>query len=322
MNRPSANNNATVDIEDHGVVLVRGADAAKFLQGQVTCDIQALLSSAPQRPSALGAHCTHKGRMLFTFRALFLDNSTIALIIYRALIPQVMTYLGKYIVFFKAELVDAQSDYQLLGIEGAAVTTVLREAIPDLGDGVNTVTVGDSMIAIGLGRQRYEILLNNTTLSNKPTNYRNRFLAVSQQRDVDYWTSANIQSGIGEVRPETSGEFIPQMLNLQLVGDGVSFDKGCYTGQEVVARMRYLGKLKRRMYRLRLAPGLLPHPGAAIYSTSHRQSVGTVVIAGRIENHIEVLAVVINTVIEADSAYIDEHHRRKLQLLPLPYATP
>ena len=154
MNQSSKGNSWIVDISDHSVVLVRGLDAVKFLQGQVTCDIEALLSSANQRLSALGAHCTHKGRMLFTFRVLCIDDSTIALIVHQKLIPQVIQSLGKYIVFSKAELIDAKTDYQLIGIQGEAATTALKQFIPHLSDKVNTVSLSGSIIAICLEQQR------------------------------------------------------------------------------------------------------------------------------------------------------------------------
>ena len=319
MDQSLKNINRIVTISDHGIVLVKGADAVKFLQGQVTCDIKALLSSSNWRPSSLGAHCTHKGRMLFTFRAFCLDNTTVALIIHRELIPKAMQSLAKYIVFSKAELIDAQTDYQLLGIEGDAATTVLEEYIPNLSDKVDTVSLTDDLAAICLGEKRYEVLFNSK--SDYASSCKNSLCAVCKSEDVNYWTLGNIRSGIGEVRPETVEEFIPQMLNLQAVGNGISFNKGCYTGQEIVARMQYRGKLKRQMYRLRLKLDKLPKPGDPIYSLSDDEPAGTIVIASVIENYTEILAVVVNKVIvEKSPIYLDKHHQLELELLTIPYA--
>ena len=315
MNQSSTSHNWIVDITDHSVVLVKGIDAVKFLQGQVTCDIQQLLSSADQRPSTLGAHCTHKGRMLFTFRAFCLDDNTIALVLYRELIPQLMDSLGKYIVFSKAELIDGQQDYQLLGIQG----DILKQYLPHLSDTVNQVSLSDSIAAICLGEQRYELLLDKTKFADENAHFKNILYTAWQTADLNAWTLENIRSGIGEVRPETVEEFIPQMLNLQSVGDGISFDKGCYTGQEIVARMKYLGKLKRHMYRLQLAADTLPNPGDPIYSLSSEKPVGTVVMAAHADDAIEVLAVVVNTVLEEEKAYIDKEHQYQLEPLSLPY---
>ncbi len=86
--------------------------------------------------------------------------------------------------------------------------------------------------------------------------------AIARRADLNEWLLGQIRAGIGQVMPQTRELFIPQMLNLQAVG-GVSFKKGCYTGQEIVARMQYLGKLKRRLYRLRLNTPEMPEPGTA-----------------------------------------------------------
>ncbi|MCY1240404.1 tRNA-modifying protein YgfZ [compost metagenome] len=106
------------------------------------------------------------------------------------------------------------------------------------------------------------------------------------------------------------------MINLQAVG-GVSFRKGCYTGQEIVARMQYLGRLKRRLHRLALDGDALPEPGTELFSPVHGSSVGEVVLAARSENSIELLAVL------QDDAVADNRIRladeRPLSLLDLPY---
>ena len=102
--------------------------------------------------------------------------------------------------------------------------------------------------------------------------------------------AARSRAGIGQVMPTTRELFIPQMLNLQAVG-GVSFKKGCYTGQEIVARMQYLGKLKRRLYRLSLDAAQLPEPGTPLFAPSHNSSIGEVVLAANAGQNIELLAV-------------------------------
>ena len=308
MNQSVENTNWIVELSNHSLILVRGADAVKFLQGQVTCDIEALSLSAGIGPSVLGAHCTHKGRMLFTFRAFCIDDDTVALMVYRELVSQVMDSLGKYIVFSKAELIDAQADYQLLGIEGETATTVLKHYIPHLSDELDSVSVVDAMTAICLGHQRYQVLLSLNS-EEVVSGAMERLQTVCESNDLNFWTLGNIRSGIGEVRRETVGEFIPQMLNLQAVGNGISFSKGCYTGQEIVARMKYLGKLKRQMYRLRAEADLLPNPGDPIYSLSAEKPVGSVVIASRLEDSVEMLAVVTSTAIEEDALYLHSHHQ-------------
>jgi folate-binding Fe-S cluster repair protein YgfZ len=108
------------------------------------------------------------------------------------------------------------------------------------------------------------------------------------------------------------------MLNLQAVG-GVSFKKGCYTGQEIVARMQYLGKLKRRLYRLSLADKDVPEPGAALFSPVHASSVGNVVIAARTAQGVELLAVLQADAAESGDIHLGAADGPALQLADLPY---
>ena len=323
MNQSVENTNWIVELSNHSLILVRGADAVKFLQGQVTCDIETLSLSDGSGSSVLGAHCTHKGRMLFTFRAFCINDNAIALLVYRELVPQVMQSLGKYIIFSNAELIDARTDYQLLGVEGGRATALLKQYIPNLNDEPDSISLNDSVTAICLGYQRYQILLNNTSNSQQSASNvaacKEHLQTVCESGDLNFWMLGDIRSGIGEVRPETVGDFIPQMLNLQAVGNGISFDKGCYTGQEIVARMKYLGKLKRQMYRLRSETDSLPNPGDPIYSLSAEKPVGNVVIASRLEDSFEMLAVVANTAMEEDTVYLDSECQHKLQRLTLPY---
>jgi folate-binding Fe-S cluster repair protein YgfZ len=108
------------------------------------------------------------------------------------------------------------------------------------------------------------------------------------------------------------------MINLQAV-DGVSFKKGCYTGQEIVARMQYLGKLKRRQYRLALDQQAIPAPGAEIFSPTHGSSVGEVVIAASNGTGCELLAVLSAEAVEDDNLHLGSLDGPRLQVLTLPY---
>ena len=118
--------------------------------------------------------------------------------------------------------------------------------------------------------------------------------------------------------PATRELFIPQMLNLQAVG-GVSFKKGCYTGQEIVARMQYLGKLKRRLYRLQLDASELPEPGTPLFAPTHGSSIGEVVLAAHAEQGIELLAVLQAEAAEGADLHLGAPEGPALHLLDLPY---
>ena len=123
---------------------------------------------------------------------------------------------------------------------------------------------------------------------------------------------------VGQVFGATRELFIPQMINLQALG-GVSFKKGCYTGQEIVARMQYLGKLKRRLYRLRLIGAALPAVGSELFSPVHGSSVGEVVLAAQADEDIELLAVLQEDAVNDGRIHLGSNEGPALALLDLPY---
>lgn len=147
---------------------------------------------------------------------------------------------------------------------------------------------------------------------------RDQLTATLEQADLNEWLLGQIRAGIGQVMPQTRELFIPQMLNLQAVG-GVSFKKGCYTGQEIVARMQYLGKLKRRLYRLSLDAPQMPEPGTPLFSPSHNSSIGEVVIAAKADQSVELLAVLQAEAADSGDVRLGALEGPGLQLLDLPY---
>jgi folate-binding protein YgfZ len=138
------------------------------------------------------------------------------------------------------------------------------------------------------------------------------------------WKLQDIQQGIATLQLETSALFVPQMFNLQAI-EGISFKKGCYTGQEVVARMKYLGKLKRRMYRLSLPiqaspKQKLPTPGSNCQLPEQEQSIGNVVTAAHVdESTLEILAVLTEEAAQSTTLIIDGNQCINIRYLQLPY---
>lgn len=170
------------------------------------------------------------------------------------------------------------------------------------------------MIAIRVSPGRAELWAR----AEQADTLRTRLRTLLAESDLNQWLLGQIRAGIGQVMPATRELFIPQMLNLQAVG-GVSFKKGCYTGQEIVARMQYLGKLKRRLYRLQLEADELPEPGTALFSPTHGSSIGEVVIAARTERNIELLAVLQAEAAEDGNLHLGALEGPALHLLDLPY---
>ena len=162
--------------------------------------------------------------------------------------------LKKYAVFSKSKLTDESTAWVRFGLANAdQALSGLGLALPAETD---SVARADALIAVRVSPGRAELWVP----AEQADTVRNQLAEQLQQADLNEWLLGQVRAGIGQVMPQTRELFIPQMLNLQAIG-GVSFKKGCYTGQEIVARMQYLGKLKRRLYRLSLNAAEMPEPG-------------------------------------------------------------
>ncbi|SFP50390.1 hypothetical protein SAMN03159489_01071 [Pseudomonas sp. NFPP07] len=294
-------------LSHEGVLAVRGPDASKFLQGQLTCNLNYLSDSQ----SSLGARCTQKGRMQSSFRILLEGDGCLLAMATELLEPQ-LADLKKYAVFSKAKLSDESALWARFGLGNA--DTLLAGLGLELPPEDGAVARNDGLIAIRVSADRTELWAP----ADQAEALREQLAAQLPEGDLNQWLLGQIRAGIGQVMPATRELFIPQMLNLQAIG-GVSFKKGCYTGQEIVARMQYLGKLKRRLYRLALNAEELPEPGTPLFSPTHGSSIGEVVIAARAEQNIELLAVLQAEAAEDGNLHLGALEGPGLHLLDLPY---
>jgi tRNA-modifying protein YgfZ len=294
-------------LSHEGVLAVRGPDASKFLQGQLTCNLNYLSDSQ----SSLGARCTQKGRMQSSFRILLEGDGCLLAMATELLEPQ-LADLKKYAVFSKAKLSDESALWARFGLGNA--DTLLAGLGLELPPEDGAVARNDGLIAIRVSADRTELWAP----ADQAEVLREKLAAQLPEGDLNQWLLGQIRAGIGQVMPATRELFIPQMLNLQAIG-GVSFKKGCYTGQEIVARMQYLGKLKRRLYRLALNAEELPAPGTPLFSPTHGSSIGEVVIAARAEQNIELLAVLQAEAAEDGNLHLGALEGPGLHLLDLPY---
>lgn len=296
---------------DHERILeVSGVDATRFLQGQLTCDVATL----PAGSSTLGARCNPKGRMQSSFRLLKLTDDHFLLAMDAELLEPQQTDLAKYAAFFKVKLSDCTDQWVRLGLWGQQARQALAAAglATDAGDPAAGVPAAG--LAVALAEDTLELWLPADRAQE-------RIEVMAQQAEPDAlnaWQLQLIRLGIGQVHSQTRESFIPQMLNLQHLG-GVSFRKGCYTGQEIVARMQYLGKLKKRMYRLTWAGDQLPAPGAAILDGDNGRDLGEVVAAARGEGHIELLAVLQNEAAQSTTLCLSDISEPPLAVATLPY---
>ena len=294
-------------LSHEGVLAVRGADAAKFLQGQLTCNLNYLSDVR----ASLGARCTQKGRMQSSFRILLQGDGVLMAMASELLEPQ-LADLKKYAVFSKSKLTDESAAWVRFGLDqGDAALIGLGLELPADTD---SVARNDQLIAIRVSPQRAELWV----AADQADAIKGQLAALLAEGDLNQWLLGQIRAGIGQVMAGTRELFIPQMLNLQAVG-GVSFKKGCYTGQEIVARMQYLGKLKRRLYRVQLDTSELPEPGTPLFAPSHSSAIGEVVIAARTAEKIELLAVLQAEAAEAGDLHLGTLEGPALHLLDLPY---
>lgn len=229
---------------DHiGLLRFSGPDAGVFLQGQVSNDTRRLSAQEP----LLAAYCTAQGRVISLLHLLPHSSGIIALLPHDVLLPT-MQGLRKFVLRAKVEIADLSEQFGVFGQHGAEALRAVGLPVPDAVNGY----VEQGGLGVGrvhTGSSRYWLI--GATESLAEHGFAGSRDALTVERD---WRLANIHAGLPQVYAPSSELFVPQMLNLDLI-DGISFTKGCYTGQEIVARTQHLGRIKRRMFRLRLPPG-------------------------------------------------------------------
>jgi hypothetical protein len=247
-------------------IQVKGADAAKFLQGQVTCDMNEV-STGQMR---FGAHCTHKGRMIASFMASKIDSDNYLLKTAADNVDNLLNSLKKYIVFSQAEATIAEN-YIAIGLSGSDSDSVISQYFGNLPADLNQKVIKDGIHCHRItGGKRYEIWLTE----HQAVEFWQHCKKLASASSLT-WQLEDIRTGIGKVIAATTEKFIPQAINLHEV-DGISFTKGCYTGQEIVARMKYLGKQKRHMTHFS-ANGLRLNNGSNVFIQGSEKNVGEVV---------------------------------------------
>jgi folate-binding protein YgfZ len=294
-------------LSHEGILAVRGPDAGKFLQGQVTCNLNYLSDSH----SSLGARCTPKGRMQSSFRIVSVADGYL-LAMASELLEAQLADLKKYAVFSKSKLGDESPDWLRIGLSGG--DDILHSLGLPLAAEADSVVHHNELLALRLSDGRAELWVPASQAAAVQTQLDNQL----PQAPLNDWLLAQVRAGVGQVMGSTRELFIPQMINLQALG-GVSFKKGCYTGQEIVARMQYLGKLKRRLYRLSLADPQIPEPGTPLFSPVHNSSVGEVVLAARSAEAVELLAVLQDDAAQDGRIHLGSAEGSTLSVLDLPY---
>jgi folate-binding protein YgfZ len=250
----------------HTVVAVTGRDARSFLQGQLSNDLLGI----ERHPGMLAASCNRQGRVLATMR-LAAQGDDVLLLLQRALASTLIAQLSAFVLRADVKFEERSARVQVAG---------LIDAEPDArwSQGA-AAAVGLAMMVASPGR----ILLAG------PRPAVDAALAAIPRTIPGDWERASIEDGEPSIMPATAALWLPQMLNLDLIG-GVSFGKGCYVGQEVVARSQHLGRMKRRMLRYVGPPDAVLQPAQALFSGE--TLAAQVVTSTRDETATQCLAVV------------------------------
>ena len=294
------------ELPDKGLLLIKGPDAAKFLQGQITCDIRELADNN----SRIGAQCNIKGRVLASFRTMQMDTETIALMMPADNIESTQKTLGKYIVFSKATLQDCRNDFRILGCYGVDCEKKLSQFFTSIPSHRDTWTTHNGNYLIKLDENRFECWINGQdypmvieTLSAKWT-----------AAPINAWELLDIRAGIYWVNAASTEQFTPHELNYPYL-NAVNFRKGCYTGQEIVARMHYRGKLKRHTHRFLIDAIEMPIFGSALHPAPDKTFGEILSCAINEADQVECLAI-------CDDEQALSMDSEKIKRLELPYAIP
>ena len=304
------------------VIQAEGVDAASFLQGQLTHDVLLL----PVGQARLAGYCSAKGRLMASFWVLKLSPEKFILVCHASLIAGILKRLSMFVMRAKVKLVDASDTYRLTGLLGDGLLKAFPAAVNQAPWKVLHLSESDDYLI-----QLYPAITDQGAVPRalmiaKNSESMSVDLAQASLKELsqETWQLSEVLSGISMVQDLTSEAFVPQMLNYESV-DGVSFKKGCYPGQEVVARSQFRGTLKRRAYVVSSQAAL--SVGQEIFSSDDEtQACGTVANAASFSSDASSIPtsywgiVSMQTSAAAQSLHIGSGQGPELNVHALPYA--
>lgn len=313
--RAAAGAGVICDLSQHGLIAIEGQDAFTFLQGQLTCDMNEI---SPSR-SRLGAWCSPKGRVLVLFRVVHLTNGML-LQLPASQIEETIKRLRMYVLRSRVSLKDVSDEFVRIGLTGESATKLLQSrygSAPRSPDDV--VAMGnDRLIRLHGVAPRYQFIGESAHAADLWRAAAGTLTPAGAQA----WTLLEILAGVPEIGQ--SDQHLPQMINLDLL-DAVSFNKGCFVGQEIIARTHHLGRLKRRMYLLSADVTEGVEPGAPILAAaSGSEAAGQIVSSARRVDGNGVIALAVLRIDAAKSGDLRFANANgpRVQLLELPYSIP
>jgi folate-binding protein YgfZ len=316
-----------VTLPDYGVLAVRGPEARRFLNGQVSQDVLAL---DPSRVRLAGLN-NPQGRLLALMRLVASADDatghTVHCVLPRALVAETRTLLQRYLLRAKATVHDESDAWRLEGLwgdtpceVGALGETLPTPEMPTAGMQAAVMHTADAIV----WRHAPDGRCLRLIVAKDPAPAPSEMPDPAQAAARSAWRLADIACGLPEVQPATRATFVAQMLNLDVLG-GISFTKGCYTGQEVIARAHYRGRVKRRLQRFEAVPTVgapMPVAGDTVPLRDGR-AARVVDAALRLDGRLEFLAVAPLVAEETDpEATSGTTPVLESTALPLPYALP
>lgn len=299
-------------LDDLQILKVSGEERIKYLQGQVTADMTSLSSNE----GLLGCHCDFKGKAWNIFYALEHDESVL-FVSHKEGAAKSTPELKKYGVFAKVEFSDDTASWACFGGQGAQLEAIISQLFTDVPVKDRQTVSNDHGVVMALGSLNTRYMLVLTAQGQA---------ALASHEELQYapstlWEVQDIKAGIAQLRTSTSNEFVPQMMNLQAV-NAISFSKGCYMGQEVVARTKFLGKNKRAAFVLKAEEAVDLQPGDTLeipVGDNWRRG-GTVLRCATLGRETWLLAVVANDTEVGTNMRLKDQPNTVFTVQSLPYS--
>lgn len=303
-----------IKLNDWALVTLTGPDTRTYLQGQVTADVNAL---TPDQHVLCG-HCDANGKMWSALR-LFAYNDGFAYLVRRNLRDTQLHELKKYAIFAKITIT-AEDNLQLIGAVGSTIRKRLAEVFSVLPDSEHPVVshIFGILLHFALPAERFLLVLNDEGITMLSTTLASNV----QWADSQQWLTLDIESALPIIENVNMAKFIPQATNIQAL-NGISFNKGCYTGQEIVARAKFRGANKRALYWLAGTSPRVPEAGEdlELKMGDNWRRTGRILAASQLIDGTLWVQAVLNNDLEADSVLrVRNAVDSQLSLQPLPYS--
>ncbi|WP_232037519.1 tRNA-modifying protein YgfZ [Candidatus Erwinia haradaeae] len=302
-----------ISLDEWNMVYINGPNHINFLQSQLTINVKTLLP----HQHLIAAHCNPKGKIWSTIR-LFHHGNGLAYITRRNIIETQSHILKRYAVFSKTNVI-INKNYVLLGIAGYQARSILETIFKPLPDSISPVIQSDNNVLLWFGEPSERFLL--ITTKEQALVIRKILMVKEELYDSHQWLALEIAAGLPVIDNNTSGQFLPQEANLQEL-KAISFNKGCYIGQEIIAQTQFRNSTKQSLYWLTGITESIPEAGDALAMKigNDWRRTGTILAACQVGNSTTwIQAILRKNIKENTSLRLLSDHKGKLIIQRLPY---